>query len=166
MLEKIPEFNQGHKPSHQNNAGVDLAPVVFNPSLLLCRLEIAVYLFMLVSASAAIFPFLLAAFYWPLLWLVFALMLGVGIRSSLRAKKSPSIVLSVTQKVWRIQTSEGDIVVKPCDDILVWAAMIILPVQEVATGRKRRLIALPDSMLPEDWRRLRVWLRMALHNSN
>lgn len=166
MLEKIPDYSQGNNPPHQTAAGVDLAPVVITPSLCLYRLEVFVYVFMLASASVAIFPFLVAAFYWPFLWIIFLLMVLLAIRKSMHARKARPFVLSVTQKVWHLRMLEGDIVVKPCNEILVWAKLIVVPVQEIASGRKHRIIALPDSMKADDWRRLRVWLRMALHKNS
>lgn len=162
MLEKIPDYNQDPKSSYQTATGVDLAPVVISPSLLLYRLEIFIYLAMLLFASVAIFPFLLTAFYWPLLWLVFASLIGITVKTSMRARHASSVSLRVTQKVWYMQTAEGDRIVKPCGDILVWTALVMVPVEDTLSGQKHRLVALPDSMSAEDWRRLRVWLRMAL----
>jgi len=149
-----------------HTAGVDLAPVVINPSSLLHRLEVCVYIFMLLAASIAIFPFLLTAFYWSLLWLAFLLMVAAAIKTSLRAKKSQSVSFSVAQKIWHLQTSDSDLIVKPCNEIMVWSHLIILSVQETTSGRKHRLVALPDSMSSEDWRRLRVWLRMELRKNS
>ncbi|RYY74885.1 MAG: hypothetical protein EOO52_11225 [Gammaproteobacteria bacterium] len=166
MLEKIPDFNLNHKTPQQITSGVDLAPVVFSPSLLLYRLEVFVYLFMLLSASVAIFPFIFTAFYWPLLWLTFLVMIIAALRKSLQSKKSPSINLCITQKVWHLQTSAGSLAVEPCNEIVVWTKLIILPVKETLSGRKHRIVALPDSMTPEDWRRLRVWLRIELRKSS
>jgi hypothetical protein len=145
---------------------VDLAPVIISPSLLLFRLEVFVYLFMLLSASVAIFPFVLTAFYWPLLWLIFLLISIAALRTSLRNKNSLSVTLSVTQKNWYLQTAAGSIAVKPCSEIVVWTQLIILPVEEILSGRKHSILALPDSMTPEDWRRLRVWLRTELRKSS
>ena len=166
MLEKIPDYNNSHNTSHHIASGVDLAPVLISPSLLLYRLEVFVYLFMLLSASVAIFPFIFTAFYWPLLWLTFLLMIIATLRKSLRNKKSPSISLSITQKIWYLKTSTESVAVKPCNEIVVWTRLIILPVKETLSGRKHRIIALPDSMKAEDWRRLRVWLRMELRKNN
>jgi hypothetical protein len=45
---------------------------------------------------------------------------------------------------------------------LVWSKVIILWVRETESGLKHRIVALPDSMTPEEWRRLRVWLRLEL----
>ena len=165
MLEKIPDYNQDNKFPHQTTAGVDLAPAIIKPSLVLYRLEVLIYLFMLLSASIAIFPFILIAFYWPLLWLIFSILIITALRTSLRHKNSPSVSLSVTQKNWHLQTDAGSFAVEPCDEILVWSQLIIVPVREIMSGRKHRIIALPDSMKAEDWRRLRVWLRMALRKN-
>jgi len=120
---------------------------------------------MLLSASVAIFPFMLTAFYWPILWLGFVLLIVFTLRSAQRAKNAAPQRLSVTQHVWRLQASEGELQVELCDEILLWAGVIIVPVRETASGRKHRIVALSDSMAAEDWRRLRVWLRMGLRNN-
>ena len=166
MLEKTPDYNQSNKSLHQTTSGIDLASVIIKPSLVLYYLEVFVYLFMLLSASIAIFPFALAAFYWPILWLIFLLMIIAALRTSLRTKNSPSVSLSVTQKIWYLQTAAGSVAVEPCGELVVWAQLVIVPVKETLSGRKHRIIALPDSMKAEDWRRLRVWLRMALRKNN
>ena len=160
MSELTPDYNPAHNYPHQTVTGVDLAPVVIHPSRWLWRIEIFIYLAILASASVSIFPFLLTAFYWPLLWLGFVLLVAFAWRFSLRTHKANPISLSVTQKIWRIKNSKTEIVVQPCDEILVWAGVIIVPVREIASGEKHRIIALPDSMDAEEWRRLRVWLRM------
>jgi hypothetical protein len=165
LLEKIPDYSQGSKSPHQTTSGIDLAPVIIKPSLVLHRLEVFIYLFMLVSASIAILPFVLTAFYWPLLWLIFLLVSIVAIRTSLRNKKSSPVSFSVAQRIWYLQTPGGSVAVKPCNELVVWSALIILSVEEIVGGRKHRMVALPDSMTSEDWRRLRVWLRMALRKN-
>lgn len=166
MLEKIPDYNHSHKTPHQITSGVDLAPVVISPSSLLYRLEVVVYLFMLFSASVAIFPFIFTAFYWPLLWITFLVMIIAALRKSQRNKSSPSITLGIAQKIWYLQTVTGSVAVEPCNEIVVWSHLVILPVKETLSGRKYRIIVLSDSMKTEDWRRLRVWLRMELRKNN
>jgi len=164
LLEKIPDYSQN--PNSAQTTGVDLAPVMIKPSVLLHRLEVSVYLIMSLAASIAIFPFLLTAFYWPLLWFVFLLMVAVAIKVSLRAKKSQAVSFSVVRKIWHLHTSEGDLIVKPCSEVVMWSHLIVLFVQETTSGRKHRLVALPDSIASEDWRRLRVWLRIELRKNS
>jgi hypothetical protein len=87
------------------------------------------------------------------------------LHQSSRAKKLPSVTFSVQQKIWRLKTSGGECVVAPVNDILLWAGVIIVPLRETLSGRKHRLVMLSDSMSADDWRRLRVWLRMALKDN-
>lgn len=162
MLETTPDYNPAHNFPAKTAAGVDLASVRITPSRLLLRCQIFIYSAMLLSASIAIFPFLLSAFYWPIIWLVFLLLIIVALRSAMRAQKIPPVVLTVTQRVWRLQTAEGEVIVALYDDALVWAGVIILPLREISTEKKHRIVALVDSMNADDWRRLRVWLRMGL----
>ena len=162
MLETTPDYNPKHNPPSKTAAGVDLASVRISPSRWLLRCQIFVYSVMLLSASIAISPFLFSAFYWPIVWLVFLLLIIVALKSAWRAQKIPPIVLSVTQKIWRLQPADGEIIVELYDDVLIWASVIILPMRETSTGRKHRIVALSDSMSADDWRRLRVWLRMGL----
>lgn len=165
MLETTPDYNPTHNSSSQTAAGVDLASVRISSSRLLFYCQIFVYIAMLLSASIAIFPFLFAAFYWPIAWLIFVLLIIIALKSAWRAQQIPPIVLNVTQKIWRLQTVDGEVIVELYDDILVWVGVIILPMRETSTGRKHRIVALSDSMNANDWRRLRVWLRMGLNKN-
>lgn len=165
MLETTPDCNPQHKPTSKTAAGVDLASVHISPSRLLFRCRIVVYVAMLLSANIAIFPFLFSAFYWPIIGLVFLSLIIFALQSASRAQKSSPIVLNVTQKIWRLQTGDAEVIVELYDDVLVWAGVIILPMRETSTGLKHRIVALPDSMSKDDWRRLRVWLRMGLNKN-
>jgi hypothetical protein len=171
LSETTPASNQSAhnhfplEPQPTSKTGVDLAPVLICPSQILCRLQLLIYSVMLLSASIAIFPFLFTAFYWPILWLSFVLLLIVAMRTAWLKKHKMPIRLSVIQKIWRLQTSAGEMQVELCDEILLWDAVIVLPVREILTKRKHRIAALSDSMSAEDWRRLRVWLRMGLRNN-
>ena len=147
------------------STAVDLAPVLISPSQILWRIQVLIYSLMLLSASIAIFPFMVIAFYWLILWLSFALLLIIAVRSAWIKQHKAPIRLSVFQKMWRLQTAAGEIRTEPCDEILLWDAVIVLPVREVLTKRKHRIVALSDSMSAEDWRRLRVWLRMGLKDN-
>lgn len=157
--------NSSLEPQRASKTGVDLAPVVITPSQTLFRIQLLIYSLMLLSASIAIFPFLFTAFYWPILWLSFFLLLMMAVRSSWLKKNKAPIRLSVIQKIWRLQTAEGEIHVELCDEILLWDRVIVLPVREILTKRKHRIVALSDSVSAEDWRRLRVWLRMGLKDN-
>jgi hypothetical protein len=145
--------------------GVDLALVTIKPSQLLWRIELAFYSCVLCAATIALFPFLLTAFYWPIIWLIFVLLVMFVLRERWRAQKIPAVTLSVQKQVWRFQNSNGEFTVVPFGEILLWGGVIILPMREIASGHKHHIVALPDSMKPEDWRRLRVWLRTGLRNN-
>lgn len=157
--------NSPLEPQSTSKTGVDLAPVVISPSQMLFRIQLLIYSLMLLSASIAIFPFIFTAFYWSLLWLGFVCVLIVAARSAWLKKHKAPIRLSVIQKIWRLQTSAGEIQVELCDEILLWDAVIVLPVREILTKRPHRIVALSDAMSAEDWRRLRVWLRMGLKDN-
>lgn len=157
--------NSSLEPQRTRKTGVDLTPVVISPSQILFRIQLLTYSLMLLSASIAIFPFVFTTFYWSLLWLGFVCVLIVAVRSAWLKKHKAPIRLSVIQKIWRLQTAEGEIRIEPCEEILLWDAVMVLPVQEILTKRKHRIVALSDSMSAEDWRRLRVWLRMGLKDN-
>jgi hypothetical protein len=166
LLETTPDYNPTPNSPSKTAAGVDLASVRISPSRWLWLCTLIVYSSMLLSASLAIFPFLLSAFYWPILWLVFFVLIIVALRSAWRAQQRPSLVLTVTQKIWRLQTEGGEVIVQLYDEVLMWSGVIIFQVQETVTHRKHRIVALPDSMNASDWRRLRVWLRMGLRKNS
>lgn len=164
MSEPIQDYNPAHKSPahspHQTSTGVDLTPVVISPSRLLWRIEVFVYSAMLISASIAIFPFVLIQFCWPLLWSAFLLLIIYVLRSAWRATQRDPITLSVIQKQWRIKVAGTELIVQPYDEILVWSGVMVISVREISSGRKHRICVLPDSVNVEEWRRLRVWLRM------
>jgi len=139
--------------------------VRISASQILFRIQVLIYSSMLLFASIAIFPFIFTAFYWPILWLSFVVLLIVAMRCAWLNKHKAPIRLSVIQKIWRLQTAAGEVRIEPCEEILLWDSVIVLPVREILTKRKHRIVALSDSMSAEDWRRLRVWLRMGLRNN-
>lgn len=163
MSETTPDYSPTR--SQKTSAGVDLAPVIISPSLRLWRIELAFYLCLFCAASLALIPFFLTAWYWPVLWLIFSLSIIFTLRQGSRAKKLPSVTFSVLQKIWRLKTSDGEFIVAPHDEILLWSWVIILPLCETLSGRKHRLVVLSDSMSADDWRHLRVWLRMGLKDN-
>ena len=174
-LSSSPNSNQSASSNRAHNAplelhntsatGADLAPVLISPSQILLRIQLLMYGVMLLCASVAISPFVFTAFYWPSLWLGFLFLLIWAGRSAWLKQHSAPVRLSVTKKIWRLQTSAGEIQIEPCDEILLWDGVIIVPVREILTRRKHRIVALSDSMSAEDWRRLRVWLRMGLKDN-
>ena len=159
------DHNSPIEPQHTRTTGVDLAPVLISSSQILLRIQLLIYSLILLSASIAIFPFIFTAFYWSIVWLSFVLLLIVAVRDAWLKKHKAPIRLSVFQKIWRLQTAAGEIQIEPCDEILLWDAVIVLPVRDVLTKRKYRIVALSDSMSADDWRRLRVWLRMGLKDN-
>jgi hypothetical protein len=165
LLETTPDCNPKHNSPSKTATGVDLASVRISPSRWLWHCTLIIYSAMLLSASFAIFPFLFLAFYWPIVWLIFLTLIIIALKSAWRAQQVPPIVLTVTQKIWRLQTADGEVIVELYDDVLVWAGVIILPMRETSTGQKHRIVALSDSMNADDWRRLRVWLRMGLNKN-
>lgn len=167
MSEITPASNPNHASnfSHKTATGVDLAPVTIIPSQILWRIELVFYLSFFCAVTIALFPFLLSALYWPVLWLIFLLLIVFVLFQRWRAQKLSAISLSVQKKIWRLKHSAGEFTVVPFGEILMWAGVIILPVREALSGRKHYIVALPDSMNAEDWRHLRVWLRTGLRNN-
>lgn len=151
--------------SHHTAAGVDLAPVAISPSPLLWRLELSLYGALVFFAAVAILPFIHTAFYWPIILLGFVLLVIAALRTAWRKQHAAPLRLSVIQGVWRLATANGELEVLPCDEILMWEMVMVIPLREQLTQRKHWLVALPDAMNASDWRRLRVWLRMGLRNN-
>ena len=158
-------LNLTANPTHKTATGVDLGPVIISPSQILWRIELAFYFSMLCAATLALFPFLFTAFYWPILWLIFLLLIIFVLRGRWHSQKLTPITLSVQKQVWRLVNSNGEFTVSPFGEILLWSGVIILLLQETLGGRKHYIVALPDSMKAEDWRLLRVWLRTGLRNN-
>lgn len=45
------------------------------------------------------------------------------------------------------------------DDVVVWSWLIVLPLGNIATGQRKRLVILPDSATADNQRKLRVYLK-------
>lgn len=164
------ETTQGSSPTSALNSaaeskktGVDLAPFLIAPSVILWRLELAIYSGFLCAASVALFPFFLSAYYWPIVWLVFCGFIAFELRTAWRAKHAARLELSIQKNIWRLKHAE-ECVVEPFDEILLWPAVIILPLREIDSRKKHRIVILKDSVKKDDWRRLRVWLKTAFKN--
>lgn len=163
------EVTQAYSPAadspNKTATGVDLAPVLITPSKILWRIELTVYSGILIAASVALFPFFLTVFYWPILWLVFLALVLLVLRERWRVQKLPAVTVSVQKQIWRLKNPTGEFTVVPFDEVLLWSGVIILPVREILSGRKHRILILRDSVTADDWRRLRVWLRTGLRNN-
>lgn len=148
-----------------NKTGVDLAPIHIAASLRLWCIELAFYSCFICAVTIALLPFFLKAFYWSILWLLFLLATGFVLRQRWLHKNSPPICLSVHKKLWQLKNSTGEVVVEPFGEILLWSGVIILPLREIMSRREHRIVVMKDSVEPDDWRRLRVWLRTGLRNN-
>ena len=150
------------KSNSDLKAGIDLALITFNPSHFLWQAQLTIYLVMLVFAFIALLPFFLTAFYWILLWLAFALFIGIAIHVSWNTKNAAPISVEVKQNNWRLKTLTGEFAVTIHKEVVLWSWLIVLPLREKLTGKQYYLVALPDSLNQEDWRRISVWLRNCL----
>ena len=165
MLEKILACSRKQNkselellPSPKLAASVDLPAITIFPSRYLWRMQCAVYSAMLAFAFIALFPFFLAAFYWVLVWLTFAVFVGIAIRKSWRAKCAEPVQLEIKLDNWQLKTRKGEFAVAPGHTLLLWSWVIVIPLREMFSRNQHYLIVLPDSLAKEDWRRLRVWL--------
>lgn len=162
MLEKIPDYNPNllNIPTAKTSSPVDLPPITFRPSRYLWLAECVLYSAMFVFATIALIPFFLSAFYWPVSWLLFSLLIVAVLRNRWRVVNAAPISLHIKHNKWILRRHNTDYAVEPFGDVLLWSWVIILPVQEQITSRKHYLIALPDSLDADDWRKLCVWLRL------
>ena len=146
-------------PRHQTQglSAKELPPVSFRQSRRLWQLELAIYLSLLFCASLALFPFVLIAWYWPVTWCVFALLIGRQAWNCWQ-REFPLRSLYCTNERWYLRDLGGEREIMLCDEILLWPQLIVLPVR-TADGYKTQLLFTPDAMTADDWRRLRVWLR-------
>lgn len=164
MSEITPAYSLKPVPdsSSKTATGIDLAPVVIRSSHMLWRMELVFYSLLVGAASIGLFPFFLIAFYWPIVWLVFVVLIVFVLRKSLQVKNSQPVTVAVRQNVWQLKNGEGEFTVVPFGEILLWSWVIILPLRETISGRKHTIVLLQDSVKADDWRHLRVWLRTGL----
>ena len=168
MLEKIRAYSAKLIKSHNKisaqkpKVAVDLAAVTFYPSVWLWRGQLAIYAIMLVFSFLALLPFFFSLFYALPLWLMFIFFIGMAIRKSHREKNAPRLSFEITNNQWRLTTQTGSVVVGLLGEVVLWSWLIIIPVRDNQTQRRYCLIALPDSLEQEQWRRLRVWLKTCL----
>lgn len=169
MLEIIPGFNQKSRAtlsSSSKNIGVDLAPIIISPSKNKCIIETAVFTFLSVAVTLSLGPFLFSAKYWFLVWAAFLLFSIYTIRAGWLALKQSPVELKVTQQEWQLKSERELLLVEPFGEILVWPSVIVLPLREKQSRRIHRIVVLKDTVNADDWRRLRVWLRMGLHRGH
>ncbi|MES2824280.1 MAG: protein YgfX [Pseudomonadota bacterium] len=166
MLEKIRAYsrkqnklllNSSTAPRLANN--VDLAAVTVYPSRYLWQAQWVVYGAMLVFAFVALAPLFFTSIYWVALWLLLGLWISVVIHKVWRAKRVAPMQLQIKQNHWYLKTKASEFLVMPSPEILLWTWVIIIPLYEPLTRNQHYLIALPDSLPKEDWRRLQMWLR-------
>jgi hypothetical protein len=144
------------------NVSVDLVMISVRPSGYLWRMQVVMYSLMLIFAFIALLPFFLVSLYWVLLWLVFALLIGFAIRNSWYAKNAAPVSVEIQKNNWQLTSSAGVNSVSVSGDVLLWAWVIVIPLRENLSGKQYYIMALPDSLDKEDWRRLRVWLMTCL----
>ena len=162
MSEITPGCSPTPEPSQRKlsqNCGADLAPVSVSPSRSLWLAQLALLCLMLLSATIAVLPFMLTAFYWPVAWVVFLAALVYSGGECWRAKNEAAKTLSVQQNIWRLRDAGEEKTVTPCDEILLWSWVIILPLR-TENRQKIYLIAMRDSVDADAWRRLSLWLRI------
>ena len=164
MLEKILGYNptQSKQNLHQT-AVIDLAAVTFHPSHFLWYAQLAVYIAMLVFSLVALLPFLFTQYYLLLLWVTFVAAVGFTACKSYRKKNAAPIRFEIIKNEWWLIKNQQTYSVSLAGEVLLWSWVIIIPVQEKLIRKKHYLIALPDSLSREEWRRLCVWLKTCLH---
>lgn len=164
MLEKTQDYSP--TPNTGRHASVaDLAPVQIHPSIILWRLELAVAGIMLLSSFFALVPFATQAFYWPVLWLLFSGLVMLAVRKRKPVQGAAPLGFSAIKNCWYLRHHSGEHLVVACAAPLLWSWIIILPLEEVLSGKQHYVIAVRDSLNTQDWRRLRLWLRMGLRMS-
>ena len=159
-----PEFLPGNLPQSLSS-GADLAPVAVLPSRNLWLAQLILFSLMLVSATIALLPFMFTAFYWPLALLFFLAALVYSGYECWRVKNASVKVLFIQHNVWRLRDSAGEEIVTPCDDIVLWSWVIIVPLR-AERGQKFYLVVMRDSVDADAWRRLSLWLRICFKNQS
>ena len=165
MLEKILGSNQ----SQTNTAAlkmVALAAISISPSQFLWRAQLVVYLALLILSFVALWPFFLASIYALPAWLILVLLIFKAISQSYKVKNAAPMTLEIVQNLWRLKVNSEIYIVNLHKDLLLWSWLIIIPLRGVASRKQHYLVALPDSMSKEDWRRLSLWLKTCLHSSD
>jgi hypothetical protein len=164
LLEPIQAYRNKQKkqPTTKPPALVDLVAVTVYPSRNLWRMQLALYVALFVFSFIALLPFLFRNYYWACVWLLFSCGIFFAAYNSWRTKNTQAMQLEVIQNTWRLSTNGASFLVSVDADILVWQWVIIIPLRDNITRKKYYVIALRDSMLTKEWRRLRVWLKRGL----
>lgn len=160
MLGKIPDFNQTPSKSSSPITVADLAAVTIFPSRFLYLVQSLIYLVMLLGSLLALRPFFHGAWYWLAIWLAFSFALVIAANSARRTKNALPKQLRITSQRWYLSCAEGEFLVRLNGEMLLWSWLIIIPLRAVLSGRLHYLVALPDSLDREAWRRLSVWLNL------
>ena len=139
---------------------VDLTAITVYPSRYLWQAQCVLYGAMQVFALVALLPLFFISIYWIFLYISFALWISAAVYKSWQAKNAAPMQLEIIQNNWYLKTNLGKFSVTPSHEALLWSWVIIISLREITTQHSHYLIVLPDSLPKEDWRRLRVWLRM------
>jgi len=150
------------KSSSKAAVGADFSSAVIRPSRMLFLLESSLYSAGALSACIALIPLSFRQFYWSIFLLLFLTALGVIVCRRWHARNDAHVTLRVHAGQWYLEREKNECKVKPIADILLWSQIVVIPLQDIASHKKYCIIALQDSMSEDDWRRLRVWLRIGL----
>jgi hypothetical protein len=122
-------------------------------------------LLLAVSLVGALWPHI---FRQPLWWLVLLVALA-GLAFSLlncyRALEKSVKTLGF-ERNWYLDDARGRRLLQPVGEVVVWQWLIVMHFRPLNGGRRLSLALLPDSAVPEDLRRLRVWLRTLYHRDH
>lgn len=138
----------------------DRFSIKITPSRYLWRFELFIFFGFLFCYTLALLPFFLTAFYWPCLWLLGVFVVVHLMYCARRNLSERPVNLIYRQDSWCLLTAQAEIRLAPVNAIVLWSWIIIMPFEEVSTNKKYLMTVLSDSVGPDEWRRLKVWLRL------
>lgn len=157
---------KAHKPAPdvaaRTDTGNHLAPVPLRPSRYLFWGQTAVLVSMAVASVLALWPHIQSQPLWALVLGLFGLLLllaGYGLWYG--HKHGPS-QLSYRDGDWYLMLSGVEFRAALVGDLVIQSWLLVARFRLHASSARISVICLPDSAGVEDFRRLRVWLRVYL----
>ncbi|MDQ2075275.1 protein YgfX [Marinimicrobium sp. ABcell2] len=139
-----------------------LMPVPLRPSRYLFWGQ-ALLIVCLASASAfALSPHLQAQPLWGMVLFLFWALLALAAYGIWQAHKHGPSKLSYRQGDWYLTLDGVEFRAALIGDLVIHSRILVARFRLHASGAKVNLICLPDSVSRDDFRRLRVWLRIYL----
>lgn len=144
------------------DSGDNLAPIVLKPSRRLLLTQALVLLAMGIAAPLALLPHWSSQPWWWLVLILLWALLGLAGYSIWMAHQRGPRCLRYHGGDWYLTLAGVEYRSELIGEAVIWPKLLVARYRLRVSGQKVNLVCLPDCVRKEDFRRLRVWLRIYL----